>query len=144
MSDSDSKYRQCQAISATGKRCERLIGSQQSLCFSHDPAKAKARSEQASKAARAKHADANAEILEARVEIKAMWDKLLERKLPPGVASVAAQLAGVYLRTFDQERKQREFDQLEQRLAEVEKMHQRKLDTPTSASPFDAGGGWTR
>ncbi len=144
MPNDSANTRRCQGITSQGKRCEKIVGPAQTLCFLHDPTRASERSELASKAAKARHASPCDEIVEIRQEMKSLADLVRQKKVTVGVGSVVNQILGNMLRTFDQERRQREFDDLERRLAEVERMHARKRDTPTSDNPFDVGGGWVR
>jgi hypothetical protein len=139
MSDSDGNARRCQAITAGGQRCQKIVGGSQSFCFSHDPDAAKRRSENARKAARAKHTGPCDEILEARRQLKEIADNVLNRKLTPALGSVASQILGTYLKTFQEERKQREYEDLEKRVAEIEKRYNQRRDRRDD-SPFDVGG----
>lgn len=136
--------RRCQGITSQGKRCEKIVGPAQTLCFLHDPTRARERSELASKAAKARHASPCDEIVEIRQQMKSLADLVRQKKITVGVGSVVNQILGNMLRTFEQERRQKEFDDLEKRLSEVERMHARKRDTPTESGPFDVGGGWVR
>jgi len=144
LDDNGTSPRRCQGITATGRRCEKLIGPSQTFCFSHNPEKAEERSALAAKAAKSKHITPCDEIVEIRQEMKSLAGLVRQKKVTVGVGSVVNQILGNMLRTFDQERRQKECDDLERRLAEVERMHARKRDTPTSDNPFDVGGGWVR
>lgn len=143
MSD-EANPRRCAGITAKGTRCEKVITASQTYCYSHNPEAAQRRKENASKAAKARHGTPCDEIIEIRQEMRELVQQIRSRKVTPGVGSVINQVLGNMLKTFDQERRQREFDDLERRLAEVERMHSRKRDTPTDSGPFDVGGGWVR
>jgi len=144
VSNDTNKTRRCAGIKSSGKRCERVVGASQTYCFAHDPEQAARRSENASKAARTKHATPRDEILEIREQMKELAEQVRTRKVTPGIGSVVNQILGNVLKTFGEERKERELAELEERLAEVERMHQRKRDVPTDDNPFNAGGGWAR
>ena len=144
LDDNGTNLRRCQGITAAGKRCEKVVGPSQTHCFSHDPDKASERSALASRAAKSKHSTPCGEILEVRAKLRSIADGVLERRIPQALGSVASQVLGVYLKTFEQERKQREFDDLERRLEAVEKMYSRKGD-PTDSDGYSFGSGrWAR
>lgn len=143
MSSDNGNPRRCQGITSQGKRCEKIVGPAQTLCFLHDPTRASERSELASKAAKARHASPCDEIVEIRQEMKSLADLVRQKKVTVGVGSVVNQILGNMLRTFDQERRQQEHDDVLRRLGEVEKRYTQSRDPNADDSPFNAGG-WVR
>jgi hypothetical protein len=143
VSSDDGNPRRCQGITSQGKRCEKIVGPAQTLCFLHDPTRASERSELASKAAKARHASPCDEIVEIRQEMKSLADLVRQKKVTVGVGSVVNQILGNMLRTFEQERRQKEFDDIERRLADVEKVYRQGRDEREDPGPFNAGG-WLR
>jgi hypothetical protein len=109
---------QCQAITAGGERCSRLVSESQSHCYAHDPNRAQERSEYASRAAKAKNS--GSEIVQVKQQLRQLSDDVVNGAIPPGVGSVAGQLLGVFLKACEAERKQRETGELIARLDAVE------------------------
>jgi len=135
----------CSGITSSGKRCSHTVSNPGDLCHSHHPDKAERRREIASQGGRlSRKGNPAEEIVDLRHELRSVANAVKEGKLTTARGAVVAQVLGVLLRTFEQQRKQAEFDDLERRLTEVERMHARKRDTPTSDSAFDVGGGWVR
>lgn len=140
MSDTDNP-RHCSGFTSSGQRCERIVGPSQKHCYHHDPEEAQRRKENASKAAKAKHGGERAEIVELRQEMRDLADKVLDRKVTPGIGSVVNQILGNMIKTFEQQRKQEEHAELRK---EVEELKARFEVRRTSGgnSPF-AGGYWS-
>jgi hypothetical protein len=114
-----SELRRCQGITATGSRCERVVGSSQSLCYAHSPAHADQRRENASKAARSRH---GGELAEVKAQLRTIASDVLEGNIETGRASVAGQVLGVYLRAVEAERRERELNEIEAELEELRGM----------------------
>ena len=110
--------KKCDAIKQDGGRCERLVGQSQSYCYSHDPNRAEERHQAASKAAKAKNA--GSELVEIKARLKEIAEGVIEGTLQTGQGSVVSQIYGVLLRAIEQERKIKELDELEERLAALE------------------------
>jgi len=107
----------CVAIKANGGRCERVIPDEHERCFSHDESRAGERRANASKAAKSK---GSTELGDVKRQLRDIADAVLEGRLDKGRGSIAAQVLGVYIRAVEQERKIREQDELEERLAALE------------------------
>jgi len=123
----DGKVRRCQGITSQGRRCEKLIGSSATLCFLHDPEAAQKRSEMASKAAKARHGGGErAEIVELRQELRELAEQIRQRKVTPGIGSVVNQVLGTLLRTFEQQRKQAEFDEIRHEMGELRSLFEQQ------------------
>jgi len=125
----------CAAITKGGTRC-RLDASYGSYCFQHSPQTAGERKQRASKGGRAGgngrsggRAGGNGRVRSSRGEIteikdllKDLTERVLAGDLLPGPASVANQLQNTHLRAVEQERKNKETEDLEERLTEVERI----------------------
>ena len=98
--------------------------------MSHDPANAEQRSRAASKAARSK---GSTELGDVKQQLRDIADDVLEGTVDKGIASVAAQVLGVYIRACSQARKIREQDELLERLAALEQ-----------ATQTNGSGTWSR
>ena len=110
--------KKCEAIASSGQRCQRLIKASESFCFSHDPLRAEERRRCASKAARAKNA--GSELVQIKTRLKELSEDVVAGRLSTAKGSVAAQILGVYLRAVEQERKLKETQEFEERLAALE------------------------
>jgi flagellar motility protein MotE (MotC chaperone) len=121
----------CAALKPDGTPCERIVGAAQRYCYSHDEARAGERRANASKAAKSK---GSTELGEVKRQLRDIADAVLEGTLDKGSASVAAQVLGVFIRAVEQERKVREQDELEERLAALEQ----------TQTQNKGGYGWAR
>ena len=121
----------CAATKANGERCQRIVGESQTLCYSHDETRKGERSAAASKAARSKHTNETTEI---KRDLRELMDGVLDGTYERGRASVAATVAGVLCRYLELERKIREQDELERRIAELEE----------AAAHHSSYGGYSR
>jgi hypothetical protein len=86
-------------------------------CWSHDPENAAQRSRNARAGGRAAHSPTSLEI----GDLKALIREVKDGKVAPGVAAVITQLANTIIRAIEQDRKVRELDEIEERLAELER-----------------------
>jgi len=91
--------------------------SDNGTCWAHDPANAEQRRKAASKAGKTKP---SAELHQIKQRLRNIADEVLEGKITTAKASVAAQVLGVYLRAVEQERRQRELEELEARITVLE------------------------
>ena len=107
----------CAATKPNGTPCERIVGVSQTYCYSHDPANAGQRHQAASKAARAK---GSGQVREVTNKLAKLADDVLGGTVDKATGSVVAQILGVLIRGIEQERKIREQDELEARLAVLE------------------------
>ena len=145
MSDEDRTLPRCSGITANGTRCERVVSYEGELCYSHDPTHKEARRATASKAGKlSRKRNPIEEIVGLRQRLDEILEDVLSGKLTTGKGQVAATIIGTALRSFEVEKKQKEFLELERRLSEVEKMYSRKGD-PTDSDSYPFGGGrWAR
>jgi flagellar motility protein MotE (MotC chaperone) len=112
----------CEAITANGQRCSRFVSSSESFCYAHHPETAEARSKAASKAAKAKYAASALSTVKA--QLRDLAADVLDGSVDWADASVVAQVLGVFIRACEQERRQRETEELAERLAALEQQQQ--------------------
>ena len=123
----------CGFIKGSGECCKGTATGPEGLCWAHAPENAEKRRRMASKAARSKP---NRELR----DIKALLSDLTERvlggegveTLEVGRAAVANQLINTRLRAIEQERKNKETEDLEARIEALERTHEREK----GASPW--------
>jgi len=101
-----------------GERCVRIISDSERWCFGHHPDRAAERSENAAKAARAKHQ--GSELSQVKQELRDIAAKVLNGEVSTAKGSVVGQLLGVYLRACETEMKRREQLEFEERLQALE------------------------
>jgi hypothetical protein len=111
----------CTATTQYGRPCQNPAQPGKEVCWSHDPENAAQRVSNARAGGIAVHSPATREIGELKDELKALIRGVKEGKVAPGVAAVITQLANTIIRAIDQDRKVRELDDIEERLAELER-----------------------
>ena len=116
----------CGFIEGNGDRCKGTATGPHGLCWAHDPENAEKRRGMASRAARAKP---NRELRDLKVLLSDLTERVLGGDLPTGPASVANQLINTRLRAIEQERKNRETEDLEARIEALERTHEREKRT---------------
>ena len=107
----------CQASKRDGTPCTLPARSDNGTCWAHDPANAEKRRKVASRAGKTKP---GGELAVVKRQLREIADDVISGKLETSKGSVAAQVLGVYLRAVEQERRQRELEELEERLEAVE------------------------
>jgi hypothetical protein len=110
---------QCTATKANGERCTLPANGQQGLCWAHDPKNAEKRRRGASRGGKAK---ANREIPQLKTLLSDLTDKVLSGELETGRAAVANQLINTRLRAIETERKIKETEEVEERIAALEEI----------------------
>jgi hypothetical protein len=108
----------CAGQKPDGSPCERIVRASQSYCFAHDPARAEERKRNA---ARARRARPNREIVGLKVQLQDIADGVLSGALEPKRGAVGVQALSALIRALEQERRQREFEELEARISELER-----------------------
>jgi hypothetical protein len=108
----------CAGTKRDGTPCTATVEPPQRFCWWHDPANADKRRRAASKAGKAKP---NRELAGIKTRLSDLADDVLTGAVDKGVAAVASQILNVYLRAIELERKIRETEELEERLAALEK-----------------------
>ena len=116
----------CGFIKGNGDRCKGTATGPYGLCWAHDPENAEKRRGMASRAARAKP---NRELRDLKALLSNLTERVLGSDLPTGPASFANQLINTRLRVIEQERKNRETEDLETRIVELERTHEREKRT---------------
>ncbi len=107
----------CAAITAKGLPCKGLVRPDSDHCPAHDPTRAGARRRSASKAA---HSKPGAEVRDLKKRLGTLADDVLAGRVQPKAAAVATQIVGAYTRLMELERKVREQEGFEARLAALE------------------------
>ena len=109
----------CKATKRDGSPCTLPTNGQQALCWAHDPKNAERRRRGASRGGRAK---ASRVLPQLKTLLADLTDKVLSGELETGRAAVANQLINTRLRAVEVERKIREMDDIEERIAALEMM----------------------
>jgi hypothetical protein len=120
----------CAGIKPNDGRCERIVSSEQTYCYSHDPSR---ESERRRNAARGGKAKAHGEIGQVKARLQALADMVLEGTLDRGDAAVVGQIWGTYIRAIGMELKVKEVTELEERLEELEQLVGSKKGRPWGA-----------
>ncbi len=107
----------CRATKANGEGCKAPATGSDGWCWAHAPENAEKRRRMASKAAKAKP---NRELRDVKALCEDLTERVLSGDLLPGPAAVANQLINTRLRAIEQERKNRETEDLEARIAALE------------------------
>ena len=108
----------CRATKANGDPCTLAANGPHGLCWAHDPANREKRRRMASRAARAKP---GRELAGLKAQLQDLTRAVLGGELETGRAAVANQLINTRLRAIELERKIRETEELEERLAALER-----------------------
>lgn len=107
----------CAGLKRDGSPCTATVNPPQTYCWWHDPANTEQRKKAASKAGSSKPGP---ELKDAKLRIKQYVQGVIDGTVEKGRASVAFQGLGVLCRFIEQERKQRELEEVEARLSEIE------------------------
>jgi hypothetical protein len=107
----------CQGIKRDGGRCTASVPEGSQWCFNHDPAHAGERKRNAATAGKSRP---NREILDIKVLLGDLTERVLEGDLPTSVAAVANQLINTRLRAIETERRVKETEELEERIERIE------------------------
>ena len=114
---------QCRATKRDGLRCTQPVTAANGLCWAHDPANAEKRRRMASRAGSSK---GGGEIAELRAQLKRLAADALSGDVERGVAAVVNQILSSRIRLVELERKIREQEELEERLAALEGVLKRR------------------
>jgi hypothetical protein len=109
--------RQCPALKGNGDRCSGSVPEGKYHCWFHDPANSDKRRRAASKGGKGNRSKVSKDL---NLLLESLTEQVVSGALEPYPASVAGQLIGVRLRLLEFERKVRETDELEERLAALE------------------------
>jgi len=108
----------CKATKRNGEPCTLPANGQQGLCWAHDPKNAERRRKGASRGGRAK---ASRELPSIKTLLEDLTERVLSGELETGRAAVANQLINTRLRAIEQERKNKETEELAERVEELER-----------------------
>lgn len=122
----------CAYIKPDGERCQRIVSSTATHCYSHDPSKAEQRKANAKRAGRAGGKGRAKPLSEEVGEIKGRLRGLVaavltgdpEKRVEKGDAIVLNQIFNTLLRAIEIERKTHETEELDERLEELEEQVQ--------------------
>jgi hypothetical protein len=108
----------CTATKRDGSPCTLPSYGSDGLCWAHDPKNAERRRRGQSRGGKSKPSK---ELVSIKQRLSDLADDVLTGAVDKGVAAVASQILNVYLRAIELERKIRETEELEERLAALEK-----------------------
>lgn len=108
---------QCAGIKRDGGRCAVVVGPGQNHCYQHDPERADERRRNASRGGRSK---GSGELPDLKRQLKDLASDVLKGDVDKGRASVANQILNTVIRAVEQERKQRELEEMAERLEALE------------------------
>jgi hypothetical protein len=126
----------CQGKKSDGSACERLVSPKATFCYSHDPAHAAQRRATASKAG--SWTKGVPELASLKRDLRKLAEDVLEGKISTGKGSVVNQVLGTFLKVIEQERRQREQEQLAVELAELKEIVERNQD----GGSYTGSGTW--
>src|SRR5215210_8854145 len=117
----------CGFIKGSGERCKGSATGPHGLCWAHAPENADRRRRMASRAAKSKP---NRELRDVKALLSDLTERVLGGKgveqLESGRAAVANQLINTRLRAIEQERKNKETEDLEARIEALEERANRE------------------
>jgi hypothetical protein len=114
---------QCQGIKRDGGRCTVVVGPSQTHCYQHDPGRQEERKRNASKGGKSK---GNPKLARLDKQLEDLASDALEGKVERGVAAVVNQIINTRVRLLEVERKIKEQEELEERLAALEDVLKRR------------------
>jgi hypothetical protein len=112
----------CTGTKRDGTRCTASVEPPQRFCWWHDPANAEERRRSASRAGKSRP---SRELPGIKTQLQDLTEQVLAGDLLPGPAAVANQLINTRLRAIEQERKNRETQDLEARIEALEHTQER-------------------
>jgi hypothetical protein len=113
----------CAGTKRNGEGCTATVEPPQRYCWWHDPANADERRRAASRGGRSKP---NREIRDLKRELEDLAKGILDGSVERSNAAVVNQILNTRLRAIELERKIREQDELEERLAALEQSQEQK------------------
>jgi hypothetical protein len=118
----------CTALKRDGARCRASAMKGSEWCYNHDPSTSDQRKRHASKGGRVggrgRAARSTHEVVELRQKIQQLAKDVLEGQVEVGVGAVVNQLYNTCLRALEQERRNRETDELAEQVEEIMKRTQ--------------------
>lgn len=108
---------QCSGITRSGTRCTAGVSPGAEYCPNHDPARADARRRHAAKAGSSRP---NRDVARLKSKVAELYRQVEAGETEARVGAVLAQIANTEIRVLETERKIRDQDDIEERLAELE------------------------
>ena len=108
---------ECAAKTRNDRPCRGLVRPGSDYCPAHDPARADARRKAASKAARSKPGGESGALKE---QLKKLAEDILAKRVEPKAGAVVTQIANVYTRLLEFEKRFKEQEEFEARIAAIE------------------------
>lgn len=115
-----SEKRICKAVKADGQGCRAGAQPGQEWCFNHDPRKVEERRANAATGGRSRSRRRAHEVSRIKKRVGDATGAVLRGELNSATAAVAFQGFNVLLRVLEVERRVREADDFEERIAELE------------------------
>lgn len=115
----------CAGIKRDGGRCTTVVEPPQTHCYQHDPDRSEERRRNASRAATAKLRKPSKELAGVKVQLEDLARDVLAGDLETGRGAVVNQIYNTTLRALELERKIKETEELEERLAALEREGER-------------------
>ena len=112
----------CAGTTRDGSRCTASVEPPQRYCWWHDPDNAEERRRAASKAGKSRP---SRELPAIKTQLQDLTEQVLTGGLETSRAAVANQLINTRLRAIEQERKNRETEDLEARIEALERTQKR-------------------
>jgi hypothetical protein len=109
----------CAGIKRDGGRCAVVVGAGQSHCYQHDPDRSDERKRNASRGGKSK---GGGELVALKKQARDLAADVLEGNVETGRAAVANQIYNTLIRAIEQERKQRELEEMAERLEALEEV----------------------
>ena len=112
----------CAAIKPTGAKCEARAMKGSQWCFNHHPGTEAQRKRNAAKGGRAGgrgRPSATSEVTELREKLRQLAEDTLSRRIEVNVAAVVNQIYNTQLRALEQQRRNRETDELVEQVEEL-------------------------
>ena len=116
----------CPTPKRNGDQCSGNVPAGKYFCWFHDPANEEKRRRVASKAGRSKKSKLSKDL---HSMLEGLTEQVILGTIDPYPASVAGQLVGIRLRVLEYERKLRETDELEEKIAQLEQGLVRSQET---------------
>jgi|SRR5829696_4399183 hypothetical protein len=108
----------CAGHKRDGSRCTATVEPPKTYCWWHDPDNAEERRRAASKAGKSR---SNRELPDVKAQLQDLTRDVLAGDLETGRAAVANQLINTRLRAIEQQRKNKETEELEARIEALER-----------------------
>ena len=127
----------CPAITAAGEGCRGYVHPGKGYCPAHDPARAQARKEAASKAGRVR---THTEFKEVKAQLRRLADDVLAGRQNRADAAVVAQVLGVWAKVAEAEVRLRQFEEID--LPEFKEVVGRLEALEEAQALGEGGSGW--